>query len=260
MDLGRHDKLNAFRAEDALQFIGNIGVLSGHDPRGGLDDGHPAAETAIGLRHLQADIATAEQDHMRGQIIEFERLDMRQRPGRLEAGNVRNCRMRAQVQENPLAGKDARAPFVEVHFDGLGRDETSTPHDQFGATRSVVLQMQFDLAVDHVALALTHRGHVGFDGTCYRAELPRVMRQMRNLRAPDLILARHAGNVGTGPADPAALDDSRTSPDCAMCQANNLPPWPLPRIRTSTCSGDIGFPASLPLRFGQTFAGCGDVE
>ena len=30
-----------------------------------------------------------------------------------------------------------------------------------------------------------------------------------------------------------------------MCQANNLPPWPLPRINTSTCSGDIGF--SIPV-------------
>ena len=110
-------KLNAFRAEDALQFIGNVRILSGHDPGGGFDDGHPAAETAIGLRHFEADIAAADQDHMRRQIIEFERLDMRQRPGRLEAGNVRNCRMRAQVEENPLAGEHARAAVVEVHFE-----------------------------------------------------------------------------------------------------------------------------------------------
>ena len=102
---------------------------------------------------------------------------MRQRPGGVEARNVRNRRMRAQVQENPLAGKDARAPIVEAHFERLGRDETPTPHDQFGATRSVVLQMQLDLAVDHVALSLTHGGHVGFHGTCNRAELPRVVRQ-----------------------------------------------------------------------------------
>ena len=53
-------KLNTFRAEDALQFIGNIRVLSGHDPGGRLNDGHPAAETAIGLRHLEADIAAAD--------------------------------------------------------------------------------------------------------------------------------------------------------------------------------------------------------
>ncbi len=62
-----------------LQFIGNVGILSGHDPGGGLDDGHPAAETAIGLRHLVADIAATEQDDVRGQTIELERLDMGQR-------------------------------------------------------------------------------------------------------------------------------------------------------------------------------------
>ena len=64
MDLGRHDELNAFGAQDALQFIGNIGVFSVHDLRGGLDDGHPTAKTAIGLCHLEADIAPAKKNYM----------------------------------------------------------------------------------------------------------------------------------------------------------------------------------------------------
>src|SRR5579864_8993575 len=56
-------------------------------------------------------------------------------------------------------------------------------------------------------------------------------------------------------------------PDCAMCQANNLPPWPLPRISTSTCSGDTGFSITviegsrqLQLRVEQTLANCGEGE
>ena len=105
--------------------------------------------------------------------------------------------MRAQVQENPFAGKEARAAIIEVNFDQPGPNEASTPHNQLGATRPVVLQIQFDFAVDHVALALAYRGHVGLDRTSHRAKLARVVRQICNPCTPDLILAGHAGDVGT---------------------------------------------------------------
>ena len=90
--LGRHEKLNAFGAKDPAKFVSNLWILAAHDPRSGLDDGYPATEAAIGLRHFQADIAAAEYEQMRGQVIEFERLDMCQRPRRFEARNIRNCR------------------------------------------------------------------------------------------------------------------------------------------------------------------------
>src|SRR5258708_35163146 len=99
-----------------------------------------------------------------------------------------------------------------MNFHHLGLDETSASHDQLGAARPVVSQMQFDLAVDHIALALAYHGHVGLDGTSHCAELARVVRQMCDLRTPDLVLTGHAGDVGTGPANPAALDDSGTPP------------------------------------------------
>jgi hypothetical protein len=149
---------------------------------------------------------------MRGQIIELERLDMRQRSGSLKAGNAGNRRMRTQVQEDPLAGKNPRTAVVQVHFDGLRRDETPASQDQLGTTGAVVVQMQFDLAVDHVALALADRRHVGLHRTGHRAELSGVVRQMRHLGAPNLVLAGHAGDIGTGAADPAALDDGSPPP------------------------------------------------
>jgi hypothetical protein len=51
-DLGRQQKLNAFGAEDPLQFLGDVRILAAHDPRPGLDDRHAAAETAISLRQF----------------------------------------------------------------------------------------------------------------------------------------------------------------------------------------------------------------
>jgi hypothetical protein len=41
-----------------------------------FDDGHAAAEAAIGLPKLEADIAAAEHDEMLRQITQLESLDM----------------------------------------------------------------------------------------------------------------------------------------------------------------------------------------
>jgi hypothetical protein len=73
--------------------------------------------------------------------------------------------------------------------------------------------MKGNLPLDHIALALANLRHVGGDGAGdHRAELLGVLRQMRDPRAPDLILAGQAGDVGTGPADPPALDDGSPPP------------------------------------------------
>src|SRR5262249_35282639 len=86
------------------------------------------------------------------------------------------------------------------------------PDDQLGAGHLVVLQMQIDLAVDHLALALADRRHVGRDGAGYHAEVRALARQMRDPRAPNLVLAGQAGDVGAGAADPPALDDGSPPP------------------------------------------------
>ena len=103
-DLGPQRKLDAVVTEDPLRLSGDVGILTAHQLRPGLDDRHPVAEATVGVPHFEADIAAAEHDQMRGEVIELERLDMGERPGRLEAGNARNCRMRP-----PMASPDCRA-------------------------------------------------------------------------------------------------------------------------------------------------------
>jgi len=115
--------------------------------------------------------------------------------------------MRADVDENALPGQHARGPVTEMHFQGLRRHKAPVAHDQLGTGRLVIVQVRLDLALDHVTLALEDGRHVGCDGTGHHAELRAVTRQMADLRAPDLVLARQAGDVGTRPADPAPLDD-----------------------------------------------------
>jgi hypothetical protein len=58
-----------------------------------LDDRYAAAEATICLSHFQGDIPAAEHDQMLRHIVEFQRLDVGKRPGRIEAGYPRNGRV-----------------------------------------------------------------------------------------------------------------------------------------------------------------------
>src|SRR5260221_86550 len=82
---------------------------------------------------------------------------MRERPCRLEARNVRNCRVRSDVEENLVARQHARPAVIQTHLERLRRHKTTRPHDQFGAARPVVLQVIGNQAVNHVALAPAKR-------------------------------------------------------------------------------------------------------
>ena len=137
---------------------------------------------------------------------------MRQRPRRLKTGDARNRRMRSDIEENPVAREHAHPTIVKIYFKRFRRNEASASHNQLGAGRLIVPPMQLDLALHHVALALANRRHIGPDRPGHRAELSGVMHQMRHPRAPDLVLAGHAGDVGTGAANPAALDNGGSLP------------------------------------------------
>src|SRR5262245_40251309 len=47
----RHQNLNTFVTENSLHFVGDVGILAGHQLRTGLDYRHAAAEAAISLGH-----------------------------------------------------------------------------------------------------------------------------------------------------------------------------------------------------------------
>src|SRR5215472_9215811 len=99
------------------------------------------------------------------------------RPVSLKTGNGWNCRMRSDAEENPIAGQHARHAVIETRLQRSRRHKAPGPHDQLGAGHLVVLQMQVDLAVDHLALALADRRHVGRDGAGYLTEVRALARQ-----------------------------------------------------------------------------------
>src|SRR5258708_4122124 len=74
-----------------LHLVCDVEILSAHQLRPRLDDGHTAAEATVSLRHFEADIAASDNDQVYGQVIELERLNMGERPGSFETGNRRDC-------------------------------------------------------------------------------------------------------------------------------------------------------------------------
>ena len=100
-----------------------------------------------------------------------------------------------------------------------------------------MLQMRDNFALNHVALALANLCHVDRDGTGHGAELRGVMRQMCDLALQISFLLGRQAMLGQEPPIHRRSTTAVRRPDRAICQASNLPPCPLPRIRTSNCSG-----------------------
>src|SRR5215813_8922638 len=102
-----------------------------------LDDRHAATEATVSLREFETDIATPEHDQMWRQVVELQSLDVRERSGSGEAGNTRNCRVRSDVEEQPVARQHASPAVIQPHLERPWCHKTPSPHDQFSAARLV---------------------------------------------------------------------------------------------------------------------------
>jgi hypothetical protein len=217
-NLGREMHRHAFVAKYFQNLGGNVGIFAAGKLRSGLDDRHLAAEAAIGLRQLQADIAAAEDDQMAGQSVELERLDIGERCRTGEAWDVGDRRVRPEIEHHAVAGQQPPAAVVQAHFDGLRPDEPARAHDQFGAARPVTVEMHLDQAVDHLAFVRQHSPHVDGGSARHAPEAIRVVDQVGDLRTPNLVLAGQAVGIRTGTADQLALDDG-----CAVPRLGHVP-------------------------------------
>src|ERR1700733_5636959 len=83
--------------QDSKSFA-HVGIFLGHQPLVAIDHGHFAAESAHRLSQFYSDIAAADHKQMLGNLIKFERLDMRER---LRLKKTRNC-----FHRRPCTGAD----------------------------------------------------------------------------------------------------------------------------------------------------------
>jgi hypothetical protein len=63
-----------------------------------------------------------------------------------------------------------------------------------------------DQSIDHLPFAFANKRHVNRSWSSYAPEFARVIDEMRNLGAPDFILAWQTISVRAGATDPASLD------------------------------------------------------
>src|SRR6266404_2267595 len=62
--LGVHQDLDALASQNLQNFFGDVSIFSSHELAAGFDDRYPAAEAAIGLRHVDPNIAAAGHDQV----------------------------------------------------------------------------------------------------------------------------------------------------------------------------------------------------
>jgi hypothetical protein len=164
------------------------------------------------LGHFEANIAPTDHDQTRWQVIEFQSLDMGERSSGIEAGHIWNGSAGSDVEEDFVRRQHTLPSVVQRHLKCFRRHKTPAPHDQFGAARFVVLQMPRNLTLNHFAFASANRGHIDGDRIGRCAVLRGMARQMGNLRARNLVLAGHTGDVDAGTPNPPPLHDGSPSP------------------------------------------------
>src|SRR6516225_6816064 len=108
---------------------------------------------------------------------------MREGLSRLQAGHIRNCRMRSDIKEDLIGREHTRSSVVQFHLKGFRRYKMAIARDQFGAALLIDLQVLRNLAFHHLTLEPTNCCHVDSDGTSHRAIVPAVTRELCDLRA-----------------------------------------------------------------------------
>src|SRR4029450_6219126 len=108
------------------------------------------AKATVRLAEFDTDIASAQHDQVWRHVVEFQRFDAGERARRLQAGNVGNRSVCADVDEALVCVKDTGPPAVQTHLECFRSHETAGPHDQLGAAVLVGVQVRVDLPVGQV--------------------------------------------------------------------------------------------------------------
>src|SRR6185437_10706893 len=126
-----------------------------------LDDRHPTAEASQSLGHLDSDKATAQNEEVLRDAVQFEGLDVRHRPRFGEAGDCVDPRAGARADHDDFAAKGART-VIGRHLDRSWPNEAALPVDKLRAALSIRIDITSDNAIDHLPLAVADSGHLDF--------------------------------------------------------------------------------------------------
>ena len=132
---------------------------------------------------------------MAGKAIEFEHLYMRERFGGAKAGNIRNGRVSAEIQEHAVAFESSYATVFQLNLNGFRTDEATLAKHQLGAAFLVLVQMHADEPINHLPLAGSHLSNLNRCRRSATAEIAVMTDKVSHLRAVDHIFRRQAGDI-----------------------------------------------------------------
>ena len=92
--------VDAFGLEDVFDGDGDVFVLAGDEARHLFDDGDFAAEAAVHLPELEADVAAADDDEMLRQEVDLEHGGVGEVLDLIDAGHVGDAGAAADVDED----------------------------------------------------------------------------------------------------------------------------------------------------------------
>ncbi len=174
--------------------------------RPALDDGDLGTEVPEGLRHFQADVAAADDDEVRGQHVERERLDVRERYGFAQARDRWNGGACAKVEEDALAREPARAALAG-NFDDARLDEPPPPEHEVEAALGKGFRIGRDHAGDDLGCAAGDSTHVDGGGFRRNPERAGPTNERRYGCATHQGLGWDAGNVNARAANHPGFHD-----------------------------------------------------
>src|SRR5579864_4799575 len=128
----QHD-LDSLIDEQVLERCGDIGIFPTRQLRALFNHGDLGPESPKRLREFEPDVAAAENDQMPGQAIKLQRLDMRHRRSLGQAGHLRNCCARTEVEKDAVSLDGSRATVAKLDFHRARSDESRYAMNQFGA-------------------------------------------------------------------------------------------------------------------------------
>ena len=107
--LGVQSNRDALFFEEGLDGRGDVLVLARDEAGGLFDDGDFAAEAAEDLSEFEAYVASADDDEMAGERLEFENADVGHPGDLIDAGKVRHDGAAADVDEDLVGGEEVVA-------------------------------------------------------------------------------------------------------------------------------------------------------
>ena len=188
-----------------------------------VDQRDLGAETAEGLGKFESDITSAQNQEVFRDVIKFKCLDVGQR---LRLGQSRNWLKRgarADIDGYNFTPECACPAVVQGNFDGFRANEASCAHHQFrAALGEVVVAKNVDNVHHHLALALTHGGHVDANILFADAEFVAAIKERGNLGAVDDVLAGQARDVRARTGHVFALDRNHALSLLCECPGKNF--------------------------------------